>query len=134
MTDLVAVHAALVAAGASVEGVRGYSDPGASFDPPAWLVSPPLLRWGAYSSGFPTTAQFVGFLMVKADDRAVENLERLVVLVGQAIYGSEDVDATVGSDEFSGVANTVGSVVSPGVWKTGTTELPCYVVPIEVSL
>ena len=122
MIDLVAVHAALVAAGASVQGVRGYDNPGALFDPPAWLVSPPRLDWNTYSTGLPASAHFVGFLMVKADDRAVRQLERLAVLVGQAVYAAQDVDAVISGPAF------------PGVWRTGTTELPSYEFPIEVSL
>ncbi len=122
MTDLVAIHGALVKAGASVPGVRGYDDPAALFDPPAWLVSPPRIEWGAYSTGLPSAVSFVGFLLVKADDRAVRQLERLAVLVGQKIYAAEDVDAVISGPAF------------PGVWRTGQTELPCYEFPLECSL
>lgn len=121
MTDgpIAAKHAELVAACGAVEGLRAHDDPGASFDPPCVLVSPPILQWGTYSDGAPSTARHVAILMVKHDDRAIPNLERLVPLVGAAIYGVDDAVIT-------------GAM--PGMWRAGKTELPCYEIQIEVSL
>lgn len=120
MTGPVATkHAELVAACNAVEGLRAYDDPGAAFDPPCVLVSPPRLLWGTYSDGDPATARHVAFLMVRHDDRAVAELERLVPLVGAAVYGVDDAVIT-------------GAM--PGMWRTGKVELPCYEIQIEVSL
>lgn len=115
--DLVTVQARIIAAGASVEGVRGYSDPAAQFAPPALLVSPPRLTWT--TDGLAPQAQFLAFLMVKVDDRAIETLLRLLPLVAEAI---DDVPDAVVREAF------------PAVWRTGTTELPSYEIQIEVSL
>lgn len=116
-----AAHAALLAAAGGVDGVRAYVDPGSNMDPPAVLIGPPRLEWDTYSTESPATAQFVAIVMVKFDDRAIQNLERIVPLVGAAIFEADTVDAVVGP-------------ALPGVWRAGTTELPCYEIQIEVSL
>jgi hypothetical protein len=102
----------------SVPELRVYTDPGASVDPPAALVGPPQLTWGAYDVG-PTAARFVVIVLVTADERA---MVRLWDLVPQAAAAIEEVD------------DAVVRQANPGTFTTGGTELPCYEIQVEVSL
>lgn len=112
-------HADLVAALATVQGLRGFGDdPGANVAPPAALVGPPRLTWGGFGSD-PTGAEFVVIVMVPASARAMSELWALLPLVTAAI---EDIPTAVVRQ------------ASPGSWRTGGTELPCYEIQIEVSL
>lgn len=100
----------------TVEGVRVVSDVGQTVDPPALVIVPPTLTYDAYFPG-PTDASFQVPLVVAADDRAIENLERLLPLVEQAVHGSTNA-ALTGAE--------------PGNW--GTPPLPCYLLTIEVTV
>lgn len=106
----------LAAAAAAVDGVRVYTDPGATVDPPGVVVAPPSIQFEGFVGG-PTTARFLLYVVVAADERALERLYPLVMAVAAAI------------DE-----HTAASVLeaSPGSW--GTPELPAYVIETEYSL
>jgi hypothetical protein len=110
---------ALEGALATVPGLRVYTDPAAVVDPPAAVIGPPQLTWEAYSSD-PTSARFVVFVVVAQDERS---MPRLWELVPQVVATVETlVDAVIRSP------------VNPGAWTSGGTALPCYQIPIEVSL
>lgn len=107
---------ALLAALRTAAGVRVYDDPGALVDPPAVVLTPPRLTWSGYRSD-PTDATFVAVAVVAADERASARLWDLVPLVAAA--ADELPDAAVKSAQ-------------PGTW--GSSELPAYLIEIEVAL
>jgi hypothetical protein len=92
-------------------------DPGANIQPPATVLGPPALRWETGLIG-PTSARFLIYVIVPADDRAVERLWELVVTVADAI------DAT----------SAVVLTADPATYVVGTTSLPCYELVVEVPL
>lgn len=118
MSTIEEASGALAAALRTITELRVYDDPGAVFDPPAALVAPPELTWDAYSSD-PTGARFVVVVMVAADGQANRRLWDLVPRAAVAIETVEDAAVRQ---------------ASPGLWTTGSTELPCYQIQIEVSL
>src|SRR5690606_26150481 len=67
-----------------VEGVRLYRDYSASMDPPALTLGPPDVTWDAVCAA-PTSATVVAYLIVKADDRAVDRLVSLLEEVTDAV-------------------------------------------------
>lgn len=117
MSSVVAVAAeSLRVALASVTGLRVYTDPAATIDPPGVVLTPPTLTWEGYRSD-PTDATFVAAVVVKPDERAMSRLWELVPLVAAAV--DEIPDAAVKRAE-------------PGVWTSN--ELPAYLIEIEVAL
>lgn len=110
---------ALEAALATVPGLRGYRDPGAVIDPPAWVLGPPVLSFEAYCVE-PTTARFLVWLVVKADDRALERLWDLVPAVAAAV------------DEHAESASV--SSAEPATYPTSGAELPAYTISVDYSL
>lgn len=110
-----AAHA-LATALSTVDGVRVYTDPSATVDPPGLVIGPPSLSFEAFCPD-PTSAAFMVYIVTAGDGRAVERLWDLVRLVAGAVE-----------------AHTPGAVTSatPGSW--GTPELPAYVLRIEVPL
>lgn len=113
-------HAGLCDALDTVGGLRVLRRPGALGNPPVAYVPPPELTWDGYVTE-PTEAVFEVVLAVAADDRAIENLFRFLPLVTAAIEDAEQVDAVV-------------KTATPGVWRTGNTELPCYFIRTEVAV
>lgn len=109
---------ALAVALRGVEGVRYQADPGKAVQPPATLLGPPTFAFEAYLPE-PTTARLVVALVVKADAQAQRRLLALLPAVTAAIHN--DTDAVVTS-------------ATPGSWQSGGSELPAYLVEIEVSL
>jgi hypothetical protein len=104
---------------ATVPGAVATTDPGATLASlPALVLGPPRLMWESGCLG-PTSALYVVSAVVDADERAIERLWALVVEVGDAV------------DQFS-----EGVVVQadPGVFPSGTAQLPCYDVQIEVPI
>jgi hypothetical protein len=108
----------LMAALKAVPGVRAYEDPGASVDPPATVLGPPTFTWDGYRPE-PTSATFNLALVSQADDRA---LRRLLVHL-------PDVRAAVES-----LPSAVVRTATPGTLAAGGSELPAYLIQIEVAL
>lgn len=109
---------ALEAALKTVPGIRVYTDPGATVDPPAALLGPPQLTWSDPGPE-PTSGRFVVVLMVAADERAMSRLWGLVPQVVAAVENTDDA---------------VVKAANPGVWASGGQQLPCYEIQIEMSL
>lgn len=112
-------YAALVEALATVEGARGYDDPGANLDPPATIVGPPLLEYAGAPGPDPVNGKFLVVLAVVSDERAMVRLWELLPRVIDAIES---------------VGPAVVGQASPGTWRTGATDLPCYEIQVEMSL
>lgn len=117
MNDVADAFTALSAACNTVDGLREYGL-GAAIDPPAFVVGPPALTYEAYDAD-PTSARFLIYVMVPADDRALPRLWGFVEQLAAAI-------------------NTVTSAVvvraDPGRFAAGTADLPSYEILVEVSL
>lgn len=122
MTTVVEATADLVTALRTVPGAATTTDPGATLaNLPALVLGPPRLLWssdGPYGRG-PTDALYTLYVVVDADERAIERLWQLVV------------DASVAVDN---VSEGVVVQADPGVFPSGTAQLPCYDVQIEVPL
>lgn len=111
-----AVQAALK----TVTDLRAHTDMGAVVDPPASIVGPPALTWAGYGAG-PNVAQFIVYVVVDANDRALERLWELVPTVAAALETYPDVDITV-------------TAANPGRWPAGAVDLPAYEIICEVPL
>ena len=111
-------YKALVAALGVVPELRSYDDPSAQLDPPAAIVSPPMLTFGGPTSD-PVAAEFVVIVAVPADDRYVARLFALVPEVTAALESHTDAVVTR---------------AMPGTWQNGATALPCYEIAVEMSL
>lgn len=103
----------------ALTGVSGqvYTDLGASVNPPCIMLGPPALEWEGVCVG-PTSARWLVYVIVPADERAMERLWELVEPVADAIDGTPAV--VIRAD--------------PGVYAAGTQDLPCYEFQVEVSL
>ncbi len=110
--------AALSAALSGVEGVRYHSDSGKTVQPPATLLGPPTFAYETYTAD-PSTATVVVALVVKAGDDGDARLLALLPAVTAALH--DNTDAIVRS-------------ATPGTWRTGGSDLPAYLIEIEVSL
>lgn len=97
-----------------VAGTRVVTDPGATLDPPALVLGPPSLQWEGMGGG-PTSATFLVYVTVKADERALERLWDLVPAV---------------ASELDAVRDAVVLRADPGSYR----ELPCYEIQVEVAL
>jgi hypothetical protein len=116
---IVDVLDALNAALKGVTGVRVYEGDAAVIDPPGAILSPPALAWDSYRPD-PTSATVTLSLAAPANDRALRTLLGLLPLVVAAV--DEVPDAAVMS-------------AAPGTLTTGGgTELPAYLIEIEVSI
>lgn len=97
--------------------VRGV---GVALAPPAVVVAPPTLRWGAFDEA-PTEASFVVAVVVAQTPRAHLELAELVGPVHVAL-------------EAAGIG-AVGDTAEPGTWPAGGgSELPAYLISVEVGL
>ncbi len=112
------VAAELVAALKTVPGLRVSLVDGVDVDPPAAIVGPPSMTWEALCDGA-TTATFRVGIVVAADDRALERLWDLVVLVAEALDDIPDVSVTR---------------ADPGSFLSSSAELPAYDITVECSL
>jgi len=101
-----------------VAGLRVTTDPGEQVAPPYAIVGPPALTWEAGCAG-PTSARFLVYVVVDADDRALERLWDLVPAVSDAIDATTDA-VVVRAD--------------PGSWNSGGSDLPAYTVEVDVAL
>jgi hypothetical protein len=101
----------------TVEGARAYRDLGANLVCPALVLGPPALAWETGCNG-PTSARFLIYAVVDSNERAVEKLWDLVGLVADAIDATEAV--VISAD--------------PAVYRSGTTDLPCYEITTEAGL
>ncbi|MGH3095839.1 MAG: hypothetical protein ACRDMV_07540 [Streptosporangiales bacterium] len=110
---------ALAAGMEQVAGVRVYRSVGAVVDPPAAVIGPPTLTWGAYCAE-PTSARFDVYVVVNADDWAGEAFFGLAPAVAKAVDGVPDA-ALAGAAE-------------PGTYQSGGTTLPAYHLTVEVGL
>lgn len=99
--------------------VSVHRDPGAPLtSPPAVVIGPPALEWESGCPA-PTAARFLVYVVVTADERAVERLWELVELVAATIDTQTDA-AVIRAD--------------PAVFVSGTSQLPCYEIQTEVPL
>jgi hypothetical protein len=110
----------LLAALDSVGEGKATADPGATLaNLPAFVLGPPRLTWENAASHEPTGALFIVYAVVAADERAVERLWDLVTRASEAI-----------DDRTNGVVIQA----DPGVFPSGTTNLPCYELQVEIGL
>lgn len=110
--------AELEAALQTVSAVSVYRDPSATLAPPAAVLGPPALSWQTGMTG-PTSARFLVYVVVEADERAVERLWQLVAQVADAI------------DEHS---DAVVIRADPAVFVSGGGDLPCYELQVEAPI
>jgi len=109
----------LLAALRTVEGVWAYSDPGAPVEvPAATVLGPPALTWEAGCGG-PTSARWLVYLVVAADETALARLWALLPAVVAAI------DA---------LPNAAVIRADPGAYLAGGPELPCYEIQADYAL
>lgn len=115
----IAEAAAILAdAARDVPGVRIYTDPGANTDPPAVVVGPPVLAWEAQCLD-PSSARFTVYLMVPADERAMERLWDLVPQL---------------ADQFDRLADAAVTGAVPFIFNAAGVDLPAYAITVEVGL
>lgn len=98
--------------------VRTYDDPAATVDPPAAIVGMPELELEGISS-LPTRGVYPVLVMVPNDEKSARRLMKLVPQVAEVIR------ELVPDAEISGSAQ-------PAVVSIGGTELPGYVILVEV--
>lgn len=113
--SLTGVRAALTAALGTVAGLRVYNDPGAVIDPPGAVLGLSELTWDAYNDAYPSESTTMVYLLVAADDRAVDNLATLVDQVAGAVWSATDF----------AVSHAV-----PGTFQTSNADLPAYVLTV----
>lgn len=120
MTGPVAIATAeLKAALATVNGAVATTDPGGTLAAlPALVIGPPRLVWQT-GCVEPTEARYLVWVVVDADERAIERLWDLVVEAGHAI------------DAYS---DAVVIQADPAVFPSGTAQLPAYELQVEVPL
>lgn len=102
----------------TVPGVRFYDDYSASVAPPALLLGPPSLTWGAACKQ-PTEGTFLAYLVVKSDNRAVERLWDLI----------ESVTEVIENTDFASVTEA-----NPLSFAVGGTDLAAYEITINAAL
>ncbi|WP_435583377.1 hypothetical protein [Amycolatopsis thermoflava] len=117
MRTVTEAAAQLEAALKSVDGLR-YVQLGSDVDPPGLVLGVPQLNWEGYGSA-PATATFPVIVVVAMDDRALEQLWKLVTPVATAV---------------DTVPDAVVQTADPGVFNAGNQDLPCYTLSVEVSL
>jgi hypothetical protein len=118
MSAIAEAAATILAALKGIEGVNATSDVGKTLDPPSLVLGPPALVWQGVCAG-PTSARWLVYVVVPADERALERLWELVPVVAAALDAMPDV-SVIRAD--------------PGAYVNGSGELPCYEIQIEVSL
>lgn len=121
MSTVVEAAQALLVALKSVPDMPVHTDMGAVVDPPALVVGPPGLLWQVHGRG-PNLARFPVWVVVDADERALERLWDLVPAVVEALEAA-DVEITVDDQ---------GAL--PDIWPGGKAGLPAYQIFTEVAL
>lgn len=107
------------AALSEIDGVRHYRLRGGAVSPPATILAPPTLTWGAFGSD-PTDASWVVAVVVADTERADEQLWALLPAVHVALDG---LNGRI----------SVGTA-RPDSYPSGGTNLPAYVFDLAVSL
>ena len=102
----------------TVQDIRYQPDFGSKVDPPSTQVGPPALIWEAHCDA-PTSARVTVFLIVAAEERAVDSLLDLLPVVTEAIES---------------VPDAVVVEATPGAFNAGGIELPCYAITTEVAI
>jgi hypothetical protein len=121
--EVKAAAEALEAALRTVDGLRVFRDPGATVDPPAAILGAPALGWRAFCPA-PTSARFTVFVVVAANERAMEQLWDLVPVVAAAV--EEQVqEASVRDGDAAAL---------PTTFPTGGSNLPAYAIEIDYEL
>jgi hypothetical protein len=115
MTAITDAREALSKALSDIPNLRVYTDPSATVDPPAVVVSLPDLRWEALCVD-PTGATFSIAVIAKLNDSAIEVLQDLVLQVAEAL---------------DGVPGAAVQAARTGTWED---QLPAYLIETEVSL
>lgn len=110
--QLTALREALIAGGLRVHRV---GDP---LDPPAVLIEPPSLTWVRRGPA-PSEATFRVAVVIAADDREAERATELALSVAALV---------------DGLRGFVVRSAEPDRVKSGSTELPCFMINIEVAL
>lgn len=113
---MIAEHVALVEALKGVPDIRVSTIPGDDVDPPAVALGPPTWTYEAYTPD-PTGTSLTAAVVVTKDTRAMERLAALVPLVVAAVHAHSDY-AVIRAE--------------PGSWPVGASELPAYLLTIEV--
>jgi|SRR5262245_1287829 len=116
---LAVVLEAASAAAPAKQRFRVERKPGPLGNPPTVYIPPPELTWDAVMRA-PTEAVFEVVVAVAADEFAIERLFALLPIVTTAIDDAENLDASVLS-------------ATPGVWRSGNVDLPCYFVRTEIA-
>lgn len=86
---------------------------------PAIVMGPPEMLWATACPG-PNDIRLILYVVVDADERALERMWDLVPIVANWVEANTDA--------------VVVNPVSPGSYVSGTTELPAYKITIEVPL
>jgi len=117
-----ALEAALLAASASLpadDQFRVHAEVSDSVDPPAAVLSPPLLTWAGPGLA-PTDATWQVAIVAKAGTgRTASDLYRALPTIAEAIDMQTDF---------------VVKQAEPGSWQSGNDTLPCFLLTIEVAL
>jgi hypothetical protein len=116
--EVKAAAVALEAAVATVDGLRVFRDPGAAIDGPVVILGAPALTWEVVCRE-PTSARWSCFVVVPANERAVELLWELVPAVAGAVE-----ELTEG----------VVTRADPASFPAGAGELPAYLVQVDIPL
>lgn len=120
MTTVKQAADAIADALAQVEGLRPYTEVDGNVQPPAAVLGPPVMTWRGYCpAGQPSTAQFPVYVIVDMNERALEGLWDAVPVVAEAL---------------SSVDNATFSQASPAVWSAGNTDLPAYLILVDIDL
>lgn len=93
---------------------------GEPVDPPCVVLTPPHLAFNG-PNPWPTDATFAVACVVLNDDRMVPNLLEMVRLITRVLDESTEDFALSGD-------------VTPGLYPSGGTNLPAYLIEIEAAL
>jgi hypothetical protein len=86
---------------------------------PAIVMGPPEMLWATACPG-PNDIRLILYVVVDADDRALERLWDLAPIAANFVEANTDA--------------VVVNPVSPGSYISGTTELPAYKITIELPV
>lgn len=119
MGPVSAAAADLLKALDSIGEGKATADPGATLaNLPAFVLGPPRLEFETGCPG-PTSATFLVYAVVAADEYAMEKLWSLVVEVEERVMS---------------MTNGVVTQADPGAYPSGTALLPCYEIQVEIGL
>lgn len=98
--------------------LRVHRDLGANVDPPALVLGPPALTWEGVCLE-PTEARFLVYVVVRADEYALERLWALVPQVSEAL---------------DGVTDAAVRRADPGSYPSAGVDLPAYSIQVDYAL